>query len=66
MKAKKLMTTVLAASAVLAMSVNAMAAGSITNAVDTNNVSATQTSRKIVGEKKVLSTETVGVKLENV
>ena len=35
MKAKKLMTTVLAASAVLAMSVNAMAAGSITNAVDT-------------------------------
>lgn len=66
MKAKKLMTTVLAASAVFAVSVNAMAAGSITNAVDTNNVSATQTSRKIVGEKEVLSTETVGVKLENV
>ena len=46
MKAKKLMTTVLAASAVLAMSVNAMAASSITNAP-----SAWQTISRIPGTR---------------
>ena len=62
----KLLKTVLATAAVLSLSVNVMAAGSITNAVDTNNVSAETTTRAIVGGKEKISTDEVGVKLEEV
>lgn len=51
MKAKKVMMTVLAAVSVLSMSANVMAAGSITNAVDTNKVTASTVTKKIVGDK---------------
>lgn len=65
MKAK-IFKTVLTVAAVLALSVNVMAAGSITNAVDTNNVSAETTTRAIVGGKVQFSVDEVGVKLEMV
>ena len=66
MKAKKVMMTVLAAVSVLSMSVNVMAAGSITNAVDTNKVTASTVTKKIVGDKTEIATEDVNVKLEEV
>lgn len=65
MKAK-IFKTVLTVTAVLSLSVNVMAAGSITDAVDTNNVSAETTTRAIVGGKVQFSTEEVGVKMEEV
>lgn len=66
MKAKKVMMTVLAAVSVLSMSANVMAAGSITNAVDTNKVTASTVTKKIVGDKTEIATEDVDVKLEEV
>ena len=65
MKAK-IFKTVLTVAAVFALSVNVMAAGSITNAVDTNNVSAETTTRALVGGKVQFSVDEVGVKLEMV
>ena len=59
MKAKKVMMTVLAAVSVLSMSANVMAAGSITNAVDTNKVTASTVTKKIVGDKTEIATEDV-------
>lgn len=52
--------------AVVALSVNVMASGSITNAVDSNKVSAETTTRAIVGGKEQFLVEEVGVKLETV
>ena len=66
MKAKRLMIALFASAAVLSMSVNAMAAGSITNAVDTNKVTATVTEKNKVGDKEEITTKEVGVKLEKV
>lgn len=65
MKAK-VFKTVLTAAAVLSLSVNVMAAGSITDAVDNNNVSAEVTTRAIVGGKTQFIVEEVGVKMEEV
>ena len=70
MKAKKLVTGVLAAVSAAAMSVSVMAAGSITGSVDTNNVTAqtapqnTETTEKneLVGDIEV-ELETVGASL---
>ena len=70
MKAKKLVTGVLAAVSAAAMSVSVMAAGSITGSVDTNNVTAqtapqdTETIEKneLVGDIEV-ELETVGASL---
>ena len=66
MKMNKVMVTVLAVASAFSMSVNVMAAGSISNAVDTNNVTASAITKKIVGEKTEIITEDVGVKLEEV
>lgn len=58
--------TVLIVAAVFALSVNVMASGRITNAVDSNKVSAETTTRAIVGGKEQFLVEEVGVKLETV
>ena len=52
MKAKRVMMAVFASAAILSMSVNAMAGGSITNALDTNKVTASTVEKKIVGGKE--------------
>lgn len=62
---RKQLVILMAAAAMLAMSVNAMAAGSISGAVDYNNVTAT-TEKAIVGEKEEMTTESVGVSLSPV
>lgn len=66
MKAKRVMMAVFASAAILSMSVNAMAGGSITNALDTNKVTASTVEKKIVGGKEEVVTKEVGVKLEQV
>lgn len=66
MKAKKVIMAVFASAAVLSMSVNVMAGGSITNALDTNKVTASTVEKKIVGGKEEVVTKDVGVKLEQI
>lgn len=65
MKAK-VFKTVLTVAAVFALSVNVMASGSITDAVDSNKISAETTTRAIVGGKVQFLVDEVGVKLETV
>ena len=65
MKAK-IFKTVLTVAAVFTLSVNVMAAGSITDAVDSNKISAETTMRAIVGGKVQFLVDEVGVKLETV
>lgn len=63
---RKQLAILMAAVAVLAMPVNAMASGSISGAVDYNNVTATTTKKEIVGDKEEMTTESVGVTLSPV
>lgn len=68
MKFKKVVMGMLAVSSVVAMSVSVMAAGSITNAVDTNNVTAETTTQSPEDEKETVGNmevevETVGATL---
>ena len=65
MKLKKVVTIVLAAVSVASMSVGVLAAGSITNAVDTNKVTAEQSMESTAGKVGDLNAEveTVGATL---
>ena len=68
MKLKKVVMGMLAVSSVVAMSVSVMAAGSITDAVDTNNVTAETTTQSPEDEKETVGSmeaevETVGATL---
>lgn len=68
MKLKKVVMGMLAVSSVVAMSVSVMAAGSITDAVDTNNVTAETTTQSPEDEKETVGSmeaevETVGAAL---
>ena len=74
---RKQLAILMAAAAMLAMPVNAMAAGSISGAVDYNNVTATTETEEesetggteqeaLVGGNEEVSTETVGVTLSAV
>ncbi len=68
MKAKKIMAAAMAAGMILTVSVNTMASGSITDSVDTNNVtaSAPTTQEEVVGNMDTVETQTVGVTVSRV
>lgn len=66
MKAKSVLKLVMTSAAILSLSVNVLAAGSITNAVDNNNVSAETTTKEVVGGKTEITVQEVGVTLEAV
>ena len=68
MKAKKIIAAAMAAGMILSVSVNTMASGSITDSVDTNNVTATTptTQEEVVGNMDTVETQTVGVTVSRV
>lgn len=68
MKAKKIIAAAMAAGMILSVSVNTMASGSITDSVDTNNVTATAptTQEEVVGNMDTVETQTVGVTVSRV
>lgn len=68
MKAKKIMAAAMATGMILAVSVNTMASGSITDSVDTNNVTATTptTQEEVVGNMDTVETQTVGVTVSRI
>lgn len=66
MRKKQMAIIMAAAVAVLAVPMNVMAAGSISGAVDYNNVTAKTTKKAIVGDKEEMTTESVGVSLSPV
>ena len=72
MKAKKIMAAAMAAGMILAVSVNTMASGSITDSVDTNNVTASTdtpqetVTEEVVGNKDTVEPQTVGVTVSRV
>lgn len=72
MKAKKIMAVAMAAGMILAVSVNTMASGSITDSVDTNNVTASTdtpqetVTEEVVGDKDTVEPQTVGVTVSRV
>ena len=68
MKAKKIIAAAMAAGMILSVSVNTMASGSITDSVDTNNVTATTptTQEEVVGNMDTVETQTVGVTVSRI
>lgn len=68
MKAKKIIAAAMAAGMILSVSVNTMASGSITDSVDTNNVTATAptTQEEVVGNMDTVETQTVGVTVSRI
>ena len=68
MKAKKIIAAAMAVGMILSVSVNTMASGSITDSIDTNNVTATTptTQEEVVGNMDTVETQTVGVTVSRV